>query len=86
MAAFDPSDITAAILAGGEGRRIGGEDKGLLQLAGRPLIAHVIAALRGQANTIVICANRNADRYAEVAPVIAETARQHADFGAHSAT
>jgi molybdenum cofactor guanylyltransferase len=75
VAAFDPSDISAAILAGGEGRRIGGEDKGLLRLAGRPLIAHVIAALRGQANTIVICANRNADRYAEFAPVIADGGR-----------
>ncbi|HTI97166.1 MAG TPA: molybdenum cofactor guanylyltransferase MobA [Rudaea sp.] len=72
MSAFDPAAITAAILAGGEGRRVGGEDKGLLPLAGRPLIAHVTAALRGQAGSIVICANRNADRYAEFAPVIAD--------------
>lgn len=72
MSAFDPADVTAAILAGGEGRRIGGEDKGLLSLAGRPLIAHVVHALRGQAGAIVICANRNADHYAEFAPVIAD--------------
>lgn len=72
MPAFDPADITAAILAGGEGRRVGGEDKGLLPLSGRPLIAHAIAALRGQVGSIVICANRNADRYAEFAPVIAD--------------
>ena len=72
MSAFDPAEVTAAILAGGEGRRVGGEDKGLLQLADRPLIAHVIAAMRGQTGAIVICANRNADRYAEFAPVIAD--------------
>jgi molybdenum cofactor guanylyltransferase len=70
--ASDPAAITAAILAGGEGRRVGGGDKGLLPLSGRPLIAHVIAALRGQAGSIVICANRNADRYAQFAPVIAD--------------
>ncbi|HST28815.1 MAG TPA: molybdenum cofactor guanylyltransferase MobA [Rudaea sp.] len=76
MPAFDPAVITAAILAGGEGRRVGGEDKGLLELDGRPLIAHVIAALHGQADPIVICANRNADRYAEFAPVIADAGHE----------
>lgn len=72
MSAIDPAGITAAILAGGEGRRVDGQDKGLLPLAGRPLIAHVIAALRGQAGAIVICANRNADRYRQFAPVLAD--------------
>jgi molybdenum cofactor guanylyltransferase len=72
VAAFDPSAITAAILSGGEGRRVGGADKGLLSLAGRPLVAHVVAALRGQVGQIVICANRNADRYVQFAPVIAD--------------
>jgi molybdopterin-guanine dinucleotide biosynthesis protein A len=70
--AFDPTVITTAILAGGEGRRVGAQDKGLLPLAGRPLIAHVVDALRGQAGFIIICANRNADRYAQFAPVIAD--------------
>lgn len=72
MHVFDPADVTVAILAGGEGRRVDGNDKGLLPLLGRPLIAHVTAALRGQAGSIVICANRGADRYAEFAPVIAD--------------
>lgn len=76
MPASDPAVITAAILAGGEGRRVGGEDKGLLPLSGRPLIAHVIAALRGQVGSILICANRNADRYAQFAPVIADGERE----------
>lgn len=74
MPAFDPATVTAAILAGGKGRRVGGEDKGMLPLAARPLIAHVTAALSGQAGSILICVNRNADRYAEFAPAIADDA------------
>ncbi|MBU6198394.1 MAG: molybdenum cofactor guanylyltransferase [Xanthomonadaceae bacterium] len=77
MGAFDPAAITAAILAGGAGRRVGGADKGLLLLDGRPLIMHVQAALHGQAGAIVICANRNADRYARFAPVVTDAT---ADF------
>ena len=72
MSAFDPAAITAAILAGGEGRRVGGADKGLMLLDGKPLVTHVLAALRGQAGAIVICANRNADCYARFAPVVTD--------------
>lgn len=40
----DP-DVTAAILAGGESRRLGGRDKAFVELAGRPMVAHVIERL-----------------------------------------
>ena len=63
-------DVTAAILAGGEGRRVGGSDKGLLPLAGRPLIEHVAAALREQVDAVFVCANRHPDRYACFGTVI----------------
>ena len=33
--------ITAVIMAGGKGRRMGGQDKGLLEVGGRPLIEYV---------------------------------------------
>ncbi|APZ44193.1 molybdenum cofactor guanylyltransferase MobA [Acidihalobacter ferrooxydans] len=56
--------ITAVILAGGAGRRMGGEDKGLLDLAGRSLTAHVLECIRPQVGQVVISANRNAARYA----------------------
>ena len=39
MAAPDPTQLTLAILAGGQGRRLGGAAKGLLRFGGRPLIA-----------------------------------------------
>jgi molybdenum cofactor guanylyltransferase len=56
--------ITGVILAGGRGSRLGGVDKGLVPLAGRPMIAHVIAALRPQVGDLVINANRNQAEYA----------------------
>lgn len=67
------ADITAAILAGGEGRRVGGNDKGLLELAGKPLVAHVAATLRDQVGSIFICANRHAHEYAHFGTVIPDT-------------
>ena len=70
---FDPAEITAAILAGGAATRLAGRDKGLELLAGKPLIAHVVDALRGQAGNLLICANRNTERYAEFAAVVADT-------------
>jgi molybdopterin-guanine dinucleotide biosynthesis protein A len=60
-----PAAITGVILAGGQARRLGGVDKGLLAFAGRPLIEWVIAALRPQVATLLINANRNRERYAE---------------------
>lgn len=56
--------VTVAILAGGRGRRMGGQDKGLVEFAGRPLIEAVLDAIRPQADEIVINANRNQERYA----------------------
>ena len=66
--------VTAAILAGGAGRRLGGRDKGLELLAGRPLIAYVIERIRPQVDEVMIVANRHADEYAAYAPVVADTA------------
>lgn len=56
-------DITAVILAGGQGRRMGGQDKGLLEFNGAPLIEQLIAELARQSVATVINANRNLDRY-----------------------
>lgn len=43
---------------------MGGVDKGLQLLQGRPLVAHVIERLAPQAGTLLISANRNLDAYA----------------------
>lgn len=52
------------ILAGGEGRRLGGVDKGLVNAQGRPLIEYVIDALDTEVDDILIIANRHHDSYA----------------------
>ena len=57
------ADISAVILAGGRARRMGGEDKGLLELRGRPLLDYIITALQPQVGEILVNANRNLDRY-----------------------
>ncbi|MBK9953673.1 MAG: molybdenum cofactor guanylyltransferase [Rhodocyclaceae bacterium] len=56
--------ITGLVLAGGLGRRMGGVDKGLQLLNGRPLIAHVVERLAPQVDTLLVNANRNLDAYA----------------------
>ncbi len=58
-------EITGVVLAGGRARRMGGVDKGLLDIAGRPMVEHVIARLRPQVSDLVINANRSLDTYRE---------------------
>ena len=56
-------DYTLIILAGGQGQRMGGADKGLVEVDGKPLVAHLLDNLLPRPTRIVISANRNADRY-----------------------
>lgn len=66
--------ITGVILAGGKGRRMGGQDKGWLELHGRPLVEHLLTALRPQVATVLINANRHQARYRQYGyPVISDT-------------
>ncbi|MBT4859733.1 MAG: NTP transferase domain-containing protein, partial [Gammaproteobacteria bacterium] len=56
-------DITVVILAGGKGRRMGGQDKGLVNYKNSSLVKHVIDAISQQSDKIIINANRNLDEY-----------------------
>lgn len=55
--------IAGVVLAGGRATRWDGRDKGLIQVLGRPMIAHVLDALTPQVARVVISANRNLDAY-----------------------
>lgn len=55
--------ITGVVLAGGRATRMHGQDKGLIPLAGVPLIQYVLAALKPQVANIIINANRNREAY-----------------------
>lgn len=54
---------------------MGGEDKGLVEVAGKPMIAHTVDVLRTQAAEVIVNANRNADAYRSITGcrVIADT-------------
>ena len=56
--------ITGVVLAGGQGRRMGGVDKGLVELDGRALVAWVIDRLAPQVGALIVNANQNVERYA----------------------
>lgn len=55
--------IFGVILAGGEGRRMGGADKALLPLAGQPLLAHVMDRLQPQVEQLALSANGDPARF-----------------------
>lgn len=57
------SHITGVLLAGGQGRRMGGVDKGLVELRGRPMAAWVLERLAPQVSEVLINTNQNAERY-----------------------
>ncbi|WP_054285616.1 molybdenum cofactor guanylyltransferase MobA [Gulbenkiania mobilis] len=73
------TEYTALILAGGEGRRMGGVDKGWVMLEGRPLVQHVLAALSTQSHPpsgILISANRTLEAYRALGhPVLCDAGR-----------
>jgi len=68
------ADVTGVVLAGGQGRRMGGVDKGLVDLAGAPMVAHVLARLAPQVGDVLINANQNLDRYRAFGQPVVEDA------------
>lgn len=75
------TNVTGVILAGGQGRRMEGEDKGLVAFHGRPLIESVVLRLRPQVDSLVISANRNLDRYTAWTTRVVRDAEEHANAG-----
>lgn len=72
------ADCVGVLLAGGLSRRMGGGDKSLKMLAGRPLLAHAVERMRPQVDALILNANGDAGRFAAFAlPVVADAT---ADF------
>ena len=61
-----PLGISGVILAGGQGRRMGGVDKGLRELRGKPMVAWVLERFAPQVDEVLINANQNTDVYARL--------------------
>lgn len=55
--------ITGIVLAGGLSRRMGGQDKGLMTLNGKPMVQHVLDRLKPQVDSLIINTNRELKRY-----------------------
>lgn len=66
------------ILAGGQGRRMGGKNKGWIPWHGKPLILHALERLLPQVHTLAISSNSEIDHYRRLGfPVLAD---RHPDF------
>lgn len=59
-------EISGAVLAGGRARRMGGQDKGLVEIDAKPMVVFIVEALKEQTAEVFINANRNLDRYREL--------------------
>ena len=65
--------VAGVILAGGRSTRMGGREKALLTLAGRPLIRHVIDRLQPQVSGLALNANGDPTRFAGLGlPIVAD--------------
>jgi molybdopterin-guanine dinucleotide biosynthesis protein A len=72
------SQIAGVVLAGGRSQRMGGREKALLDLAGQPMLAHVLGRFGPQAGAIAINANGDPARFAAFGlPVIADHTPDH---------
>jgi molybdopterin-guanine dinucleotide biosynthesis protein A len=57
-------EITGVVLAGGQGSRMGGVDKGLQPFRGKAMVEHVLERLAPQVGEVLVNANRNPEAYA----------------------
>lgn len=63
MTTVNNENVTGVILAGGKARRMGGCDKGLVEINNKTMVSYVVDTLKPQVQTILINANRSAEEY-----------------------
>jgi len=74
-----PTNILGVLLAGGLARRMGGGDKCLRPLGGRPLLDRLIEIIRPQVGSLILNANGDPDRFASYGlPVVADVIEGYA--------
>ncbi|MDR2853576.1 MAG: molybdenum cofactor guanylyltransferase [Burkholderiaceae bacterium] len=84
-ARFPAGQITGLVLAGGQGQRMGGGDKGLMPFAGQSLAQRALMRLAPQVGRMMISANRHLDTYrAFGVPVWPDASATGRDSGALS--
>ncbi|MDO6592578.1 molybdenum cofactor guanylyltransferase MobA [Neptuniibacter sp. 1_MG-2023] len=60
---YPPLKIAAVVLAGGQGSRMGDQDKGLVIYDGKPMVCWTLDRLKPLLETVLISCNRNFDQY-----------------------
>ena len=70
MKKISKNEISAVILAGGMGSRMGGKDKGLIEFRNLPLISYVASVAKDRVSQIFISANRSLEDYSKYGKVI----------------
>lgn len=60
---MNQGNITLAVLAGGRASRMNGEDKGLIEVAGKPMVQHVLDRLQADSMPTLLISNRNQQQY-----------------------
>ena len=70
MNKISKNEISAVILAGGMGSRMGGKDKGLIEFRNLPLISYAASVAKDRVSQIFISANRSLDDYSKYGKVI----------------
>ncbi|TCK18913.1 molybdenum cofactor guanylyltransferase [Thiogranum longum] len=68
------TEISLLVLAGGKGSRMGGHDKGLMDIAGKPAIEHLLERFATHPGPLMISANRNLKQYADYGYPVLEDA------------
>jgi len=70
--------LGAVILAGGLARRMGGVDKGLIKVAGKPMVQYALECVQPHVSDLVINANRNIEQYSQFGvPVVPDNLAGH---------
>ena len=73
-----PESVVGVLLAGGRSSRMGGGDKCLRELGGKPILERIIDRLRPQVSDIIINANGDASRFAAFGlPVVSDSVAGH---------
>lgn len=78
MSGLESGKVLGIVLAGGRSQRMGGGDKGFRDLAGRPMLAYVVARLTPQVGRLILNANGDLGRFSHFALPVVPDAR--ADF------
>lgn len=63
MRVIDNKQLSLLLLAGGQGSRLGGRDKGLMLWQGQPIAAHLVTLIRPLVGEVIISCNRNHEIY-----------------------